>query len=79
MLVPRRLLIAPLFALPVALALPGTLLADTLTEIMPTANVRPSAPGTCCFSLENASNAESFPDARPERRTRPSVAPGVPS
>ena len=37
MLVPRRSLIAALFALPAALALPGRLLADTLPEIMPTA------------------------------------------
>ena len=37
MLVPRRSLIAALFALPAALALPGRLLADTLLEIMPTA------------------------------------------
>ena len=37
MLVPRRSLIAALFALPAALALPGRLLADTLPEIIPTA------------------------------------------
>ena len=37
MLEPRRSLIAALFALPAALALPGRLLADTLPEIMPTA------------------------------------------
>ena len=37
MLVPRRSLIAALFALPAALALPDRLLADTLLEIMPTA------------------------------------------
>ena len=37
MLVPRRSLIAALFALPAALAVPGRLLADTLREIMPTA------------------------------------------
>ena len=37
MLVPRRSLIAALFALPAALALPGRLLADTLPGIMPTA------------------------------------------